>query len=90
MLKKPSGSRSKTIYSTAFLDDNSYIHVVFGVVRKEGTLSVTGVPTLFEVLMWLHFLSIVRTEVHEKRLLDRKNYQTGNITGIVDKSLVMT
>lgn len=79
---------NETLCSIALLNTGSYIQGVFGVLRNDGPLYVTEVSTVFEVLVWLHFLNPVRTESDDKRLFVRITYQTGNIIGLFVKSVL--
>lgn len=54
-------------------------------VRKEGPLSMTDV---FKLFMWLHYPNLVRADVEQNHLSVRMTYQTGNIVGLVVKSVV--
>lgn len=46
------------------------------------------VPTVFALLIWVHFLNLLRTEVEQKRLSVKITYPSGNIVGLVMKAVV--
>lgn len=75
------------LFPTAFLSTGSYIQRDFGVVRKESTLYVTDVATIFELLVWFHCPILVHTEVYEMLVSVSMTYRTGNIVGLVVKSV---
>lgn len=73
---------------TVFVNPGSYIQQVLFVVREEGSFYATDGLMVYEVLMWLPSLNVVRTEVDEQYVSVRMNYQSVNIIDIFMKSVV--
>lgn len=76
------------LHSTAFLNALSYIHRVFSVVTKGGSLYVTAVTTVLKFWMCLQCLNLLRKKVDENNMSVNINYRTGNIICLIVKRMV--